>query len=399
MTPETKVQTGLENLKFNFDVQDSMKGNVGFLCHGSSVDSKYHHGIFILKAIYGNRLKKLFSPQHGLVGDAQDNMIESDHIFHPYFKLPVYSLYSETRSPTDEMLDGLDHLIVDFQDVGTRVYTYIHTLTLLMKACGQKAIQVVLLDRPNPINGEDIEGNILDQNFASFIGMHPLPMRHALTIGEIALMAKQFWNVDCQLRVITMNGWKRWMSFEDTHLPWVLPSPNLSNIETAYAYPGTVLFEGTNLSEGRGTTKSLELIGHPNIDAYYFLADLENVFKKSGLRGFIMRPTSFTPTFQKFKDISCGGYQIHVTDKRKFKPWKVGQILCREFRHYLGENFQWNSPPYEYEYEKLPIDILNGTDKLRKWVENKGEVEELEILENEGHAEYLDQRSQVLLYE
>lgn len=399
MTADSKVLTGLDNLKLDFDLQNSLKGNVGYLCHGSSVDAKYNHGIVVLKAIYGNRLMKLFSPQHGLVGAAQDNMIESNHFFHPYFKIPVYSLYSETRTPTDEMLEGLDHIIVDLQDVGTRVYTYIYTLKLLMRACAQKDIQVVVLDRPNPINGEDVEGNILDMNFASFIGMHPLPMRHALTIGEIAIMAKQFWKVDCQLKVISMKGWKRWMSFEDSNLPWILPSPNLANIETAYTFPGTVLFEGTNLSEGRGTTKSLELIGHPGIDPYYLLPNLEEKFEESGLQGFKVRPTSFTPTFQKFKDILCGGYQIHVTDKREFRPWKVGQILCRELRHYLGESFQWNSPPYEYEHEKLPIDILNGTDKLRKWVESKGDMEELQILENDGRAQYLDQRSQVLLYE
>jgi uncharacterized protein YbbC (DUF1343 family) len=393
-----RVLSGLESLKINQEIRGKFKGKVGYLCHSASVDSSYRHGIFTLKNIFEDRLIKIFSPQHGFVSDVQDNMVESNHFFHPYFKLPVYSLYSETRIPTDEMLEGLDHVFVDLQDVGTRIYTYIYTLTLLMEACASKGIEVVVLDRPNPVNGVDIEGNMLDLQYASFVGRHPLPVRHGMTIGEIAMMAKRVWNIDCPLHVVKMEGWKRWMDFEPTGLPWVLPSPNLATIEAAFTFVGTVLFEGTNISEGRGTTRSLEIIGHPNIEPYALVEKLERVFQQCQLEGFVLRPLVFMPTFQKHAGKSCGGYQIHVTDRKKFQPYKVCQILCREFYHHLGEAFLWKQPPYEYEYEKLPVDLINGTDKLRYWVEQNGSYEELIELEMQGREEFMEQRRPALLY-
>ena len=190
---KANVLTGLEVLANDEDLQRSIKGNIGYLCHAASIDSNYKHGIDLLKGCFGDRLKKLFSPQHGLYAEEQDNMIESDHFFHPFYQLPVYSLYSETRKPTVEMLQGLDCVLVDLQDVGTRIYTFIYTMSLMMEACGENGIKVIVLDRPNPINGNDIEGNMLDPAFSSFIGLYPMPMRHGLTIGEVALMANQFW--------------------------------------------------------------------------------------------------------------------------------------------------------------------------------------------------------------
>lgn len=393
-----KVYSGLDHLKYSKDVQNKYKGNIGYLCHSASVDADFRHGIFALQSLFGGRLKKIFSPQHGFVGDVQDNMVESDHFTHPYFNLPVYSLYSETRKPTQEMLEGLDHIFIDLQDVGTRIYTYIYTATLMMEACAEKGIDVIVLDRANPIGGKTIEGNMLDPKFASFVGRHPLPVRHGMTIGEIALMAKKHWAIDVSLEVIKLQGWERWMMYEDTGIPWVMPSPNLPTIEAAFTFVGTVLFEGTNISEGRGTTRSLEIVGHPGIEPYSFLDQLLPKIKATGLQGFVLRPVNFLPTFQKHHNVACGGYQIHVTDRDSFRPWALCQVLCREFYHHLGNAFAWKQPPYEYEYEKLPVDLINGTDRLRFWVEQNGSIEELEIIEAEGREAFVEARKGVLLY-
>jgi uncharacterized protein YbbC (DUF1343 family) len=391
------VVTGLDIIKDSKSIDRQYSGGVAYLAHGASVDGKLEHGIAIMKKRFGNRFIKVFSPQHGLVGDVQDNMIESDHFHHPYFGLPVYSLYSETRKPTTEMLQDLQVVFVDLQDVGTRIYTYIYTMTYMMEACADLGIKVVVLDRPNPIGGLEVEGNILEPEFTSFVGRHPLPMRHGMTIGEIALMAKTHWGIDCQLEVIKMRGWDRAMYFEQTGLPWVLPSPNLATAEAALVFPGSVLFEGTNVSEGRGTTRSLEIIGHPGIEPYGWLETLEDEFAGFELEGFRLRPLNFIPTFQKHQGKVCGGYQIHVVDKQKFKPWRLGQFLCRAFYRDLAA-FSWKQPPYEYEYTNMPIDILNGSDRLRLWVEGNGDLSQLVEIEQHGAADFQETRSAILQY-
>jgi uncharacterized protein YbbC (DUF1343 family) len=296
------------------------------------------------------------------------------------------------------MLEDIDHMIVDLQDIGSRPYTYIYTLALTMDACGEKDVDVIVLDRPNPINGERIEGNILEKNFQSFVGMFPMPMRHGLTLGEFAFMSRNFWNINCNLQIIPMKGWNRKMYFEDTELPWVFPSPNLPNIDTALIYPGSVLFEGTNISEGRGTTKSLEIIGHPHIEPELILPKLEKECKAHSLSGFRLRPAYFTPTFHKYAGRSCGGFQIHVTDRDLFTPWKLGQVLCHELKSILGDEFKWKEPPFEYEYDKVPIDLLNGSDKLRNWIDRHDHGMDLDALENRGMDEYLGNREEILLY-
>lgn len=392
------VYSGLERLKAEKNLYKKYKGNVGYLCHGPSVDSHLRHGLFSLRELFGKRLTKIFSPQHGFVGDVQDNMVESDHFVHPYFQLPVYSLYSETRKPTAEMLKGLDHVFIDLQDVGTRIYTYIYTATLMMEACAEMDVEVIILDRANPIDGETTEGNLLDLNFASFVGRHPLPVRHGMTLGEVAMMAKKHWGIDCALEVIKMQSWERWMYYDDTNLPWVMPSPNLPTIEAALTFVGTVLFEGTNISEGRGTTRSLEIVGHPDIEPYAFAETLMPILTEYELEGFVLRPVNFIPTFQKHHNKPCGGYQIHVTDRKKFKPWMLCQVLCREFYHHLGAGFQWKQPPYEYEYEKMPVDLINGNDRLRLWVQQNGSLEQLTEIEETGRDEFLEKRKDVLLY-
>lgn len=396
---QPKVQTGLQRLLEDPALQKKFPGKIGYLCHAASVTKDIEHGLIALKRVFGDRLVKVFGPQHGFVTDVQDNMVESKHTIHPYFGLKVYSLYSETRIPTPEMLEGLDHVFVDLQDVGTRIYTYIYTMTYMMEACQKLGIQVVILDRPNPINAETMEGNVLDMKFDSFVGRHPLPVRHALTMGEVAKMHQKYWGgKDCNLEVIQMKGYQRSMSFEDTNLPWILPSPNLATVEAAYTFVGTVLYEGTNISEGRGTTRSLEIVGHPKIEAFKFHDKLKLVLEKERLLGQVLRPLVFLPTFQKHKGMPCGGFQIHVTDRKTFEPWRLCQTLCREFYHELGADFVWKQPPYEYEYHRMPIDLINGTDKLRHWVEKNGNRDEYQAIMREGEDTYQKQRREILLY-
>jgi uncharacterized protein YbbC (DUF1343 family) len=391
--------TGLERLVNEKSLQDQIKGNIGYLCHSASIDATFNIGVTLLQKTFGSRLTKLFGPQHGFVTDVQDNMVETKHYVHPHFKIPVYSLYSETRTPTDEMLEGLNTIIVDLQDVGTRVYTYISTLALLMEKCQKKDIQILILDRPNPVGGDLIEGCILDPDYKSFVGIYPIPQRHGMTMGEVGLFGKKVLGVDANVSVIEMKNWNRSMYFKDTQLPWVLPSPNLSTMESAITFIGTVLFEGTNVSEGRGTTRALEVAGFPGIEPFSFCERVHKKLKSEGLEiGYNLRPVVFLPTFQKHQGLNCGGIHIHPTDNGKFLSWSVGQMICREFYHELGPQFKWNDKPYEYEFHKLAIDLINGTDLVRKWVERNGSYQDLVKIEKVNHEDYLNKRDKILLY-
>lgn len=392
------TQTGLARLGAEACWADKLPGNIGYLCHSASVSEQLEHGASVLKRLFGKRLKALFAPQHGLATDAQDNMIESPHFFHRHFQAPVYSLYSETRVPTPEMLAEIGHLIIDLQDNGARVYTYIWTMVLAMEACGRAGIPITILDRPNPMGGRRVEGNISEPEFRSIIGWFPLPMRHGMTAGEIALYAQKHWGIGCELQVVAMQGWRRDMPFPATGLPWVLPSPNFPSLDTAGVYPGTVLFEGTSLSEGRGTTRPFELIGHPQLDAYGFAERCHDSMETAGIKGCRLRPATFVPTFDKFAGQACNGFQLHITDPAAFRPWFAGQWLLRELYREMGEHFAWRQPPFEYVYDKLPIDLLNGSDKPRLWVERQGSMEELLELEKEGRGEFLEKRREVLIY-
>lgn len=392
------VLTGLDNLEQSPDLQRKIQGNIGYLCHSASVNRHLESGVVILKKLFGKRLKKLFAPQHGFDTTVQANMIESQDFFHPYFQIPVHSLYSSTRIPTAEMLQGIDTILVDLQDVGTRVYTYFSTVSLLMETCAEKEITLVILDRPNPIGGKIIEGNVLQDNFKSFVGRFPLPMRHGMTLGELAIFVKTFHGIDCYLKIISMKNWKRSQFFQKTRLPWVLPSPNLPTVDSTLTFVGTVLFEGTNISEGRGTTRSLEIIGHPKIEPFEFKSYLKDILKKLPLKGFILRPMTFIPTFDKHRGQICGGFQIHVTNPRIFRPWTLAQILCRELYQVLEKDFVWNTAPYEYEFDTLAIDLINGNTELRQWVEKNGSFEELQSIEQQGREEFESKRQQVLIY-
>lgn len=393
-----RVHSGLDRLIAEPAWLDALPGGAAYLCHAASVDCHLRHGIDLLRDRLGERLVAVFSPQHGLYGEAQDDMIESHHFVHPRYGIPVYSLYSETRRPDDRMLEGVGVLLADLQDIGSRPYTYLSTLIHCMEACAERGIEVWVLDRPNPLGGLLVEGNVLEDDFRSFVGMLPLPMRHGCTIGELALLARTLRCPGCRLRIVPMAGWERSMYFSGTGLPWVLPSPNMPTPDTALVFPGSVLLEGTNLSEGRGTTRPFEILGHPALAPGDFLPRLAGSSGGRELPGCALRPLYFEPVFQKWCGHPCGGLQVHVTDRDAFRPWLTGQWLLRALYRELGDGFAWKEPPFEYDYERLPIDLLNGSDLLRGWVERQGSREELLELGQLGHGEYLARREEVLLY-
>ena len=310
-------------------------------------------------------LSAIFGPQHGFRSDVQDNMIETPHGDDPSRHIPVYSLYSETREPTGAMLRGLDLLVIDLQDIGARIYTYIYTMANCLRACGRHRIPVIVCDRPNPINGVDVEGETLKSGYESFVGLFPIPMRHGMTIAELARLFNDAFGLGATLEVAEMEGWRRGMYADAVDLPWVMPSPNMPTLDTAVVYPGTVLFEGTMLSEGRGTTRPFELVGAPRIEAERFASEMNAL----ELPGAFFRPAVFEPTFQKHVKTQCGGCQIHVTDRATFKPVLTGAALIQMFRRFSSETFAWRQPPYEYEHDKLPIDILAGSSTLRQQIE------------------------------
>ncbi len=343
-----------------------LKGTrVGVVCNHASLDRGFLHIVDRLAAADHLTLAAIFGPQHGFRSDVQDNMIETPHANEPGRRVPIYSLYSETREPTAEMLSGIDVLVIDLQDVGARIYTYIYTMANCMRACARHRIPVIVCDRPNPIGGVDVEGARLVPGFESFVGQFPIPMRHGMTIGELARLFNEVFSIGAQLEVVTMEGWRRDMYADQTGLPWVMPSPNMPTLDTAIVYPGTVLFEGIMLSEGRGTTRPFELVGAPWIEAERFARDMNAL----GLTGVHFRPAVFEPTFQKHAKQTCGGCQIHVIARHLFKPVLVGVALAGMFRRTNPSKFAWRQPPYEYEHDKMPIDILAGADTLRTQIE------------------------------
>lgn len=365
------TQSGLDILLNSSDAQKKVRGRIAYLGHAASVSARMENGLDELVGLFGKRMVKAFGPQHGFGSVVQDNMIESDHFAHPEYRIPIYSLYGETRKPTDEMLEGIDTLIIDLQDVGTRVYTYIWTVYLTMEACLGKDIRIIILDRPNPTGGIKTEGNLPDPAWYSFVCMASIPMRHGRTIGEMARFFKDSNNWDLDLQVIEMAGWSREMLWKDTGRIWVNPSPNLPTPEGTLVYPGTVMLEGTVLSEGRGTTRSLEQFGHPAIDPFKIRKELLFYLEKEQQKGFALRPVWFQPTWQKFTGEVCGGFHIHVTDAETFTPWKFMLIILKYLYHNSDIYPFWSTAPYEYQFEGLAFDWINGTTKIREWVEGK----------------------------
>ena len=387
------VQLGLEKLLEQ--THDAIRGaRVGLICNQASVDHGYHHAADLLHEQPEIQLTALFGPQHGIRGDVQDNMIETGHSVDRKTGLPVHSLYSETREPTDAMLQGIDVLVFDMQDVGCRIYTFVYTLANCMRAARRLGKKVIVCDRPNPINGASMEGNILEPEYASFVGQFPLPTRHGMTVGELAQMFNEHFKIECDLEVIPMVGWQREFWHDDTDAPWVMPSPNMPTLDAATVFPGTVHFEGTQVSEGRGTTKPFELIGAPYIDPDAYAEALNAL----GLRGVFFRSCVFQPTFQKHAGVSCGGVQIHVTDRDSFEPWVTG-IAMAKFAHDMYPNdFRWKIPPYEYVFDKNPFDVISGTANIREAFEKGTELDAIVAETKAPLAEFKELRTPYLLY-
>ena len=389
------MQTGLDIFESKWPAK-LMGARVGLLAHPASVNSRLDHAVDCFIKSGKIELKALFGPQHGISGETQDNMVEWEGFKDQKTGLPVYSLYGQTRKPEPSMLTDIDVMVIDLQDVGSRYYTFIWTMELCMQACNEAGISIVILDRPNPLGGMMTEGPVLEMDYVSFVGRQPLPVRHGMTIGEIGYYLKQKVFHDLDFHVIPVNGWERSRWFDQTGLPWVLPSPNMPTLNTAMVYPGICLLEGTNLSEGRGTTRPFEIFGAPFISPEILVENL----KESELPGVIFRPIYFKPTFQKHSDKQCGGAQIHVTDRGKFKPFKTGVAIIKVIFELYNDQFKWKEPPYEYETEKLPIDILAGTDKLRAYIEEGMSLKQMEDWWEAQCIEFDSEvRKQYLLYE
>jgi uncharacterized protein YbbC (DUF1343 family) len=366
---------------------------IGLVANPASVDADLRDVVTRAEAS-GVRVGALFGPQHGFHSDLQENMIESPHATDGRRRVPVYSLYSETREPTAKMLEGLDAIVIDLQDVGTRIYTYIYTMANCLRAAARHGLPVVVCDRPNPIGGVDVEGPGLDPSFTSFVGQFPMPMRHGMTIGELAKFFNEQFAIGAKLEVIAMRGWAREMYFDRTGLAWIAPSPNIPTLDSAIVYPGTVLFEGTNVSEGRGTTRPFEFVGAPWVDPEPFAAELN----ARGLPGVRFRPMAFEPTFHKHAGTVCGGCQIHVRDRASFRPVAVGIALIEAFRRAGPDRFAWRDPPYEYEYTKPPIDILYGSAALRDGLATGRSAAQLSHDNDEAARQFLETRTPWLIY-
>ena len=341
---------------------------VGLVSNPASVDHRLRHIVDLMLADSRIDVVALFGPQHGFRSDVQDNMIETPHTEFEAGarkRVPLYSLYSDTREPTADMLADVDTLVIDLQDIGTRIYTYMYTMANCMRAARKRGIKVIVCDRPNPIGGVEVEGITLEPGNESFVGQFPIPTRHGMTIGELARLFNEHFAIGADLEISPMSGWKRQMYWDETHLPWVMPSPNIPTLDSALAFPGTVQIEGTNASEGRGTTRPFELVGAPWIQAEAFAAALN----KRELPGVYFRPVVFEPTFQKHARVACGGCQIHVVDRHAFKPVLCGLTIIEQMRAADPGAFAWKRPPYEYEHDKEPIDVIAGSPSFRQSID------------------------------
>ena len=391
-----KVRTGLDRLAAG--ETGSLDGlRVGLCCNAASVSADLRHAVDLLGEAPGIDLQVLLAPEHGIRGAAQDMEQIGAEDGGEVSSLRVYSLYGGDEAslrPTPEMLAGLDAVVFDLQDVGARYYTFVYTLSYIMEVAGELGIKVVVLDRPNPIGGAEVEGNLVSAGYRSFVGHHPLAARHGMTVGELAGMFRDAFGVSCELQVVGLEGWRREMYFEDTGLPWVLPSPNMPTPDTAVVYPGGCLYEGTNLSEARGTTRPFELVGAPFLDG----ERLAGLLAAELLPGAVFRPLTYRPTFHKWQLQDCGGIQTHVTDRRRFKPFLTGLAVVKAARELGGEAFDWRREAYEFVSDRLAIDLLCGGTEIRDAMEAGASLEEIESSWQPERDEFMAQREEYLRY-
>jgi uncharacterized protein YbbC (DUF1343 family) len=387
------VQFGLEVL-LNKPPRDLLNKRWGLLSNQASINKSGYYSKDLLRGKFENNLICLFSPQHGFWGTEQDNMVETPDSRDSATGLPVFSLYSHTRRPTAEMLAPIDLLLVDLQDVGTRVYTFITTLLYVLQEAKKLGIKVVVLDRPNPLGGKTAEGNVLQAGLISFVGAWKLPMRHGLTLGELAGLFNQVLGIEADLSVVTMTGWTRDRFFDQTGRFWFPPSPNMPSLETAWVYPGQVLWEGTNISEGRGTTRPFETFGAPFIEP----ARVKKRLEEFPIPGANLLETAFRPTFQKWQGEVCRGFLFQVYDRRVFQPYRTTLLLLQAIRDLYLNDFKWKEPPYEYETERMPIDLLIGDHSIRQALEDGHPASDLEAAWQPGLEEFNRIREAFFLY-
>ncbi len=398
------VRTGLDVLLGGERLAQLRGRRVAVLCHPASVDARLDHIVDAL-ARAGIRLTRLFGPEHGIRGEAQD-MIGIASTCDPRSGVPVTSLYGDSAAslaPPSEAMADVDVLVVDLQDVGSRYYTFVWTMALCLQAAARAGTAVMVLDRPNPVGGEAIEGGYVEDGFESFVGLGAIAVRHGLTLGEIARLVCQGmpWGgarfqlpLDCQLEVVAMGGWQRGDGYGATGLPWILPSPNMPTPDTALVYPGMCLVEGTNVSEGRGTTRPFEICGAPFIDGYRLAESLA----RERLPGVAFRPLSFRPTFHKFQGHVCGGVQVHVTNRVSFRPYLTGVAVVRALRALAGEAFAWRSEPYEFVVDRPAIDLLTGGDSVRTGIEAGWPLADLRATWQAAEDDFRERRRGCLLY-
>jgi uncharacterized protein YbbC (DUF1343 family) len=389
-----RIVLGVENLLE--ERIDLLRGaRVGLVCNQASVDHDFRHVADLFHEHPDINLTALFGPQHGIRGDVQDNMIETGHATDRKTGLPIFSLYSETREPTEEMLRDVDIIVVDLQDVGTRIYTFVYTLANCMRAAKKFGKKVIACDRPNPIGGTKVAGVVLDPACASFVGQFPIATRHGMTLCELGRMFNEQFAIGCELETVTMSGWGRELWYDETDGPWVLPSPNIPTVDTTVVFPATVHLEGTQMSEGRGTTKPFEFAGAPYIDADRFAAALNGL----GFAGVYFRACGFMPTFQKHANQACGGVQIHVTDRAAFEPVIAGIAIVKTAYDMYKDQFRWKDPPYEYEYDRNPFDLIAGASKVREAIERGDSLRSIEDSWADRLEVFRKQRTQFLLYQ
>ena len=390
-----RVVVGLERILA--DQKHLLKGKrVGLVCNPTSVTPSLEHAIDLFHAADGIDLKAIFGPEHGARGDVQ-YMVDVVEERDARTGLEVFSLYGKTKeslAPTKEMLEGVDTLVVDIQDIGSRYYTYVYTMSYCMESAAKYGKEVIVLDRPNPLGGVAVEGNVLNKPLHSFVGRYPIPVRHGMTPGELAGLFNEEFGIGCKLTVVPMRGWNREMWFDQTELPWVIPSPNMPTLETATVYPGMCLLEGTNVSEGRGTTMPFLFVGAPWVNAYA-LAEALTAEKLPGIR---FRPHYFTPTWDKCKGLRCGGVQLHISDREAFKSYVTGIAVVKTLRRLYPKPFDWRREAYEFENDHLAIDLLLGRHELRKQVEADAALSELEASWKDELASFMQTRSKYLLY-
>lgn len=389
-----KVSTGLDIFREGY-WKKLKRYRLGLLSNQASLDSHLTAAKEVISELLPGQLKALFGPQHGHGGEDQDNMVETDHSDDRKLKIPLFSLYSKDRKPLPEMLDLIDILVIDLQDVGTRVYTFASTMLHCLKAAGVSGKKVLVFDRPNPLGGDILEGNILNPELYSFVGPYSLPMRHGFTMGELARVFNSVFKLDNDLEIVSMEGWSRKMLWYDTDLKWIMPSPNMPLPETACVYPGQVIWEGTNISEGRGTCRPFEMFGAPFLDTELIRQKLIN----EATKGCLLQDVLFRPTFHKWKGELCKGFMIHILDYGAFRPYFTSVAILKALIETHGEESLWRDPPYEYEYEKMPIDLILGSSELRKDIESGKDLFKIEKGWVRELKDFDDWRKSFLLYD